>query len=258
MKLLGIGAGNPDGSAEILLKEALRAAEGAEASYLRLDEVDLNAHADWLWEQLLEADGLIVSAPIMSRMIPASLKLVVDRLLGPNADAATVEGLLAKERAGEKPAFAFRADERVLKPRVAGFIAVGGSLTPQWKTLALPTMHLLTFSMQTAVVDQMVVAGAGTPQSVVLDETALTRARQLGAHVASQLGRTFDEAEYAGEPGQCPLCHLDVVVLRGRSVACATCGATGRLTKAATVEWTDLTTSVISMQTSASTSRRSS
>jgi hypothetical protein len=48
MKLLGIGAGNPDGSAEILLKEALRAAEGAEVSYLRLDEVDLNAHADWL------------------------------------------------------------------------------------------------------------------------------------------------------------------------------------------------------------------
>ena len=136
----------------------------------------------------------------------------------------------------------------MLKPRVAGLIGVGGSLTPQWKTLTLPVMHTLTFSMQMAVVDQFLIEGAGTPKSVVLDPDALARAALLGARVAGQLGRSFEEAEYLGEPGLCPLCHLDVVELRGRDVACATCGAQGRISDDFSVEWTDLTTSVISME----------
>ncbi|MCW2867232.1 MAG: hypothetical protein JWR20_1420, partial [Marmoricola sp.] len=98
-----------------------------------------------------------------------------------------------------------------------------------------------------AVVDQFVVHGAGTPRSVVLDPDALARAARLGAHVASQLGRDSHTAEYAGEPGLCPMCHLDAIVLTGRDVQCATCGATGRLGDDAAVTWTDLDTSVLSM-----------
>jgi multimeric flavodoxin WrbA len=256
-RILGISAGSPRGNAEIVLREALAAAaaDGAHVELLRLDALDLPNSADpgqsgdawWLWDQLLDADGLIISAPILSRVIPARLKLLVDVLLGPNADAAIVARILAMRAAGEEPVFAFRADERVLRPRVAGFIAVGGSLTPQWKSLALPTMHLLTFSMQTAVVDQFVISGAGTPKSVVLDEDALKRAAELGRNVAAELGRTFEEAEYHGDPGACPLCHLDIVELRGRSVQCATCGARGELRDDFTVHWTDLRTSVISV-----------
>jgi multimeric flavodoxin WrbA len=257
LRLLGIGAGSPAGSAEIVLKEALRAAEGegAVVELVRLDELALPSGPDpqepddlwWLWERLLSADGMVVSAPIFSRTVPARLKLVVDRLLGPNADRAIVEKLVAMRHAGEEPAVPFRVDERVLLPRVAGLIAVGGSLTPQWKALALPVMHSLTFSMQTAVVDQFVIGGAGTPKSVVLDDDALARAAQLGRNVARQLGRSFEDAEYVGDPGLCPLCHLDVVELRGRSVACASCGARGRLADDFSVEWTDLDSSVISM-----------
>ena len=190
---------------------------------------------------------MIVSAPIISRTVPARLKVLIDRLLGPNADRAIIQGLLAKQAAGEEILVPFRVDERVIRPRVAGFIAVGGSLTPQWKTLTLPVMHTFTFSMQTAVVDQMVVSGAGTPKSIVLDDDALARAAELGRRVASQLGREFDDVEYLGEPGLCPLCHLDVVELKGRAVACAGCGAQGRLADDLSVEWTDLDTSVISM-----------
>ena len=43
------------------------------------------------------------------------------------------------------------------------------------------------------------------------------------------------------------MCHLDVVVLRGADVECATCGARGRLGPDLRVTWTDLTSSVISM-----------
>src|SRR6202167_5596991 len=184
-RILGLGCGRPHGSAEILLKAALRAAEAAEPD-----------DAWWLWERLVQCDGLIVSTPIISRTVAARLKLVVDRLLGPNADAAIIDGLLALRRQGREPAVPFRVDERVLKPRVAGFLAVGGSLTSQWKTLALPLMHTATFSMHIAVVDQVQFEGAGTPRSVVLDQTALDRAAVLGRNVASQLGVPFDQARY--------------------------------------------------------------
>src|SRR5690349_6937786 len=251
--VLGLGCGQPHGSAEILLKAALRAAEaeGAQVELVRLDELRLpsgtaeGAEPDdawWLWERLTRCDGLIVSTPIISRTVAARLKLFGDRLLGPNADAAIIEGLTALRREGREPAVPFRVDERVLKPRVAGFLAVGGSLTSQWKTLALPIMHTTTFSMQIAVVDQVQFEGAGTPRSVLLDQAAV-----LGCNVASQLGVAFEAARYLGPPGLCPMCHLDVVVLRATDVECATCGARGKLAPDRTVTWTDLTTSVISM-----------
>jgi multimeric flavodoxin WrbA len=255
-RLLGLSAGNPGGSVEIVLKEALMAAEatGAEVELVRLDDLDLETTAGqipddawWFWERLMDADGLVAAAPIISRTIPGRLKVLIDLLLGPNADRAIVEKLVAVRESGQEPQVPFRLDERVLKPRVAGFIAVGGSLTPQWKGLALPAMHILTFSMHTAVVDQLVIHGAGTPKSVVLDDDALKRAAALGTNVAVQLGRTFDEAEYVGPPGLCPLCHLDAIVLTGRDVQCATCGATGHLDDDHSVRWTDLDTSVISM-----------
>ena len=256
--VLGLGCGQPHGSAEILLKAALRAAEaeGAVVELVRLDELRLPSGAAegaepddawWLWERLVGCDGLIVSTPIISRTVAARLKLFADRLLGPNADAAIIEGLTALRREGREPAVPFRVDERVLKSRVAGFLAVGGSLTSQWKTLALPIMHTATFSMQMAVVDQARFEGAGAPRSIVLDTAALDRAASLGRNVASQLGVPFGQARYLGPPGLCPMCHLDVVVLDGADVECATCGARGQLTPDLRVTWTDLTSSVISM-----------
>lgn len=257
MSILGLSAGAPGGSAEILLKEALQAARSDDVvvELIRLDELRYGTGADrspdddlaWLWERLLACDGLIVSAPIFSRTVPATIKVVVDRLLGPNADAAIVRTMLDMQARGEQPAMAFRLDERVLTPRVAGLMAVGGSLVSRWHTLALPVLHSLTFSMQTAVVDQFVVSGCGTPKSVVLDTPALERARQLGRHVASQLGRSFEDASYAGEEGLCPLCHLSLIELRGRDVECATCGAQGVLALDGTVDWTSADTSVITL-----------
>ncbi len=243
MRVLGLSAGNADGSAEILLKLALQAAEteGAEVALVRVDELTLprrpvgpgdSATADdgpWLWDQLMESDGLIVSTPIYSRTITGTLKLVADRLAGPAADVAFAENYRRMLEAGEKPSVAFPYDERVFRPRVAGFIAVGGALTSQWTSLALPLLHQMTFSAHMAVADQLLVGGAGMPRSVVLDARALVAAARVGRSVGSQLGLAFDEVSYRGEPGLCPLCHLSAVVVSGAEVECATCGAGGRL-----------------------------
>src|SRR2546429_8843168 len=112
--VLGLGCGQPHGSAEILLKAAPRAAEaeGAQVELVRLDELRLPSGAAegaepddawWLWERLVGCDGLIVSTPIISRTVAARLKLFGDRLLGPNADAAIIEGLTALRREGRGP-----------------------------------------------------------------------------------------------------------------------------------------------------------
>lgn len=243
MKLLGLSAGNPDGSAEILLKVALGAAvaEGAEVALVRLDDLVLPTRpvgpgqatgrddGGWLWDQVMEADGLIVSAPIYSRTVPGKLKLVADRLSGPAADVAFAEAYRGMLEAGQTPPVAFPYDQRVFRPRVAGLIAVGGALTSQWRSLALPVMHQMMFSSHIAVADQLLVGGAGMPRSVVLDPRALLNAARVGRSVGAQLGRPFHEVEYRGEAGLCPLCHLSVIEVHGAEVECATCGAGGRL-----------------------------
>ncbi len=243
MRVLGLSAGNPGGSAELVLKIALQAAEAkdAEVALVRLQDLELPTapvgpgqpaggdDGPWLWDQLMESDGLIVSTPIYSRTIAGTLKLVADRLAGPAADIAFAENYRRMLEAGETPPVAFAYDERVFRPRVAGFIAVGGALTSQWKSLTLPLMHQMTFSAHIAVADQLLVGGAGMPRSVVLDARALVAAARVGRSVADQLGRAFEDVEYRGEPGLCPLCHLSVVTVSGDEVECATCGAGGRL-----------------------------
>jgi multimeric flavodoxin WrbA len=240
MRLLGVSAGAAGGSAEILLKAALQEAEaaGTEVSWLRLDDLRIStgptlAPADddcgWFWEQVMAADGVIYSAPIYSRTTPGKLRLLTDRVFGPHADVGFIELLLERERAGNPAPVPFTPDERALRHRPVAFIATGGALTAQWNTLALPLMHSLAFSMRSAVADQVVFAGAGTPSSIVLFPDAIERTRRLGAHVAQQLGRSYEEVEYRGEPGLCPLCHLNVVDIHGTDVECATCGAAGHL-----------------------------
>jgi multimeric flavodoxin WrbA len=254
-KILGLTAGSAGGSSEICLKEAFQAAEalGHEVEMIRVDELHLPMGADpkfpddgpWYWEKLMECDALIVSGPIYSRTITTRLKTLIDKVLGPNADAAIIERYLEMRRQGEEPSVWFRIDERVLKPRVAGFIAVGGALTTQWKSLCLPVMHTMTLSMQIAVVDQFVISGAGISKSVVLDDEAIARSAQLGANVASQIGKAFDDVTYLGPDGLCPMCHLDLVVLNGSKIECGTCGARGHLNHDFTATWNDFSGCVI-------------
>ncbi|WP_314504648.1 flavodoxin family protein [uncultured Microbacterium sp.] len=239
MRILGVTAGASDrGSADILLKAALQAAKGAGADVemVRIDDLDLSVgagaqsdDAQWFWDRLMESDGLIVSSPIYSRTLPGKLRLLGDKISGPQADFAFTEEILKLRAEGRPLAVDFPVDERVLRPRVAGFMTVGGSLPEHWKSLALPLMHTITASMQAAVVDQVQFAGAGSPGSIVLDGEALERAARLGSTVAEQAGRSYDAAQYAGAEGLCPQCHLSVFEILPSHVVCATCGARGDL-----------------------------
>lgn len=100
--------------------------------------------------------------------------------------------------------------------------------SPHWRTLTLPTLHALAFPLHMAVADQMEVPTPGGLGGIATDPAAAARAERLGGAVAKQLGLPHDEVRFLGEPGTCPMCHLDLIVLRGGHAECGTCGAAGR------------------------------
>lgn len=253
MKLLGLSTGRKMGNSEILLKEALMAAEesGAEVEFLRLHELNIKPcigciscskdqqsggtgacvikddDMPFFNEKLLECDGIIVGIPVYIMAPPGYFKVLCDRI-GPSHDIAwQMEAKKIAEVDGRES----KIDPRFFKERVSGFIAVGGAPTPDWLSLALPLMNIFTFPMQIEVIDQMQVLASPLPAQVVLNEEALERARRLGKHVAEAMGVPPEQLEWKGDdPGTCPVCHSNVMIVGKRSpVECAICGIKGEL-----------------------------
>ncbi len=252
MKLLGLSCGRKMQNTEILVKEAMRAAEGlgADVGMIRLLDLDIKPCTgctkcvqslmqggpgkcvvkDDLYlvdEQLMECDGLILGSPVFVLTPHGLLKVMSDRF-GPSHDYAFRMG--AKEirdarGTGKGP------DERSFKGRVAGFISVGGAVTPHWLSLGLPLMNLFTFPSHIQVVDQMQVLGVSRWGHVVLNDEAMARARKLGQNVAKVMGKSEKEVGWMGDdPGTCPVCHSNLMTVPSKNpVECAICGIKGEI-----------------------------
>lgn len=255
MKLLGLSCGKRNGNSEILIKEALMGAEelGVEVEMIRMLDLEIQPclacsmpcpvsskgpegcvredDGVFFYNAYMDCDALIISAPVYTKTPPGYLKAIGDRILGPKGDVAFKIELKKMKEAGDPMAAAAWVDDRSFKNRVGGFISVGGATSPDWVNLGLPNLHMMTFSLQIAIVDQIQVMGAGMPGSVLVNnDGAIERARQLGRNVAEQMGRHFNDTKYKGDsPGTCPVCHLDMVVMRGSYVECAVCGSHGKI-----------------------------
>lgn len=267
MHILGLANGTFNGNSEILLKAALKAAEKADpsitTSWIHVPSVSVPRNPRPLegaqdvsmgtigqtgvdgdtvpddrrdvLNAILAADAIIFATPIYSHQPAGTLKMLVDRILGPFADAAFVQRVLDSQMAGETTYQHIKVDKQILKPRVAAFIAVGGSPFNDQVTMALPTLHQFVYSLHAKVVDQHVFRGYGRPGSVLLrGGEAVKRAEKLGQNVASQIGKTFDEARYLGpkDPASCPYCHMSKIEIdytQDNDVGCITCGARGKL-----------------------------
>lgn len=253
MKLLGLCAGRKLGNSEILLKEALMGAEevGIEVEMLRLHDLNIkpclgctdcvqgknglifggsgecvikNDDMPLFNEKLWESDALIISSPVFIFQPPGYLKVLADRC-GPSHDQAFI--MEAKKIAGGKS----KADPRIFKPRVGGFLSVGGAPHSDWHSLALPLMHSFTFPMEIKIVDMYRVKGAAIPGQVLLNDEAIARARKLGQNVAGAMGKPQDQVKYMGDdPGTCPVCHCNAMLVgKDSTVECAICGIKGEL-----------------------------
>jgi multimeric flavodoxin WrbA len=250
MKLLGLTCGRPLGNTEVLMKEALMGAEeaGAEVELVRMVDLDIRFckqcarclwnqkgpeycpikdDAPFLYNKILDSDGLIIGTPIYSWMAPGQLFVIRDRLLGPRVDKAfAIEarkngtGIMG----GQPP------DERLFKPRVAGLIADGGAHTTY--QLTIPPLYTLTFGMQMAVVDKLLAFDlTSTPGAAVLVDKVIKRSRKLGKNVAEALGKEYDDVKYKGDdPGTCPVCHNNMMLVGNTTtVECAVCNIFGKV-----------------------------
>jgi multimeric flavodoxin WrbA len=188
-----------------------------------------------VFEAIMDADALIIATPIYSHQPAGSLKALQDAILGPFADTSNHHRTYQRQRAGDAAVKEVVVDPRAIKPRVAAFIAVAGSrgqFPEQW-TLAMPSLHQFTYPLHCKVVDMFVFPGFAHAGAVLTDREAMTRASKIGANVASQIGRPFDDAEYLGpkEDGSCPYCNLLKFEFQGADnrIRCITCGAAGEL-----------------------------
>jgi multimeric flavodoxin WrbA len=251
MKILGLACGRKMDHTEILVKEALMAAEemGAEVGFIRLADLNIgpcqgcasclmslfNGGAGncvieddmpFLDEQIMECDGLILGSPVYTMTPSGALKMLCERF-GPSHDVAF---RLEAKKISDASSEGNGPDERSFKNRAGALVSVGGGV--DWVAMALPLMNLFTFPLYIKVVDQMQLVGTWY-SGVAMDESdpVITRARRLGRNVVETLGLPFDEWQWRGdEPGTCPSCHSNLLKVTGQNpVECPVCGIRGQI-----------------------------
>ncbi len=176
-----------------------------------------------LEEMILDADGIIIAAPVYSVGIVGQLKNITDRF-GAAHDRASMIDEQEKRKADGRPLL----DERYFKDRYCSYISVGGAWTPDWTCMGLPMMHLFSCSQAMKVVGQINANDQGRKTSPWFDEPMMKDVFAMGENLTKNIGVPYDETTWFGKEGTCPVCHLDMMIKEGgRSVCCPVCGIHG-------------------------------
>ncbi|MDR0656540.1 MAG: flavodoxin family protein [Treponema sp.] len=249
MKVLGISFGRKSKNCEILVKQGLRGAESAGARVRFISTINLNiSHCtgcsacsiarskgkqikcvvkddfNSVAEAILDADSVLVAAPVYCIAPTGQYKNLADRF-GPAYDqyALTIEQEKRKREGAEL------LDERVLKKRHVGYISVGGAHTQNWVSLGLPSMHILGFPSGMIPVGQIDAYDMGQTGNPILNKDLMDTVFALGKRAAEAAGGKTEGA-WVGDDGVCPVCHLNLVTLKGTTtVECPLCGIEGKL-----------------------------
>lgn len=252
MRVLGLSFGRKNGNCDIVVKQALLAAKDAGADVhfvntvnLKLDRCTGCGACDkrrdkggpsrciikddfpFVENEILEADAMIVAAPVYVVAPVGQYKNLCDRM-GPSHDRA----FMTKENERRKKEGVPLLDERLFKDRFVSFISVGGARTPHWTSLGVVNMHMLTFSMQMTVVDQIDLYGMGDRVNPAFDPALMERLTRMGRDITTCVGKPKEEAPWFGdEEGVCPLCHNKLLFVRDGTtrVECPVCGCAGEL-----------------------------
>ncbi len=250
MKLLALIGGRKNSSSEAMAKLALQGAkerggDAVEVTAVRLLDLEIlpctgcNACVDgllsgsgvgncvrkddfqWLTEQIMEADGIIVSLPIFEKTVPGYFKDLCDRS-GPGMDAAL---RLMSKKLREERGIAEMPDPRTWKRRAVAFIAHGGS---DWNQSMMPVMMHFAIPLNLEIVDQLLIPW---DRQKLLEAQTVRRLKETGAHLFRCLSEMPEEMPYIGMKGICPVCHNSVFRLgeTASEASCACCGITGTL-----------------------------
>ncbi|GFP74708.1 flavodoxin family protein [Clostridium fungisolvens] len=257
-KVLGISFGRKMSNTEVMIKTALMECEkaGNEVKFIRADDLNiqdctgciacvvgllqggsgkchLKDDMHIIDEALMECDAVIVGSPTYVLAPTGRFKTVCDRL-GPSHDVAfrteAKKTGIARGKAPEQ-----LPDERSFKPRVAALITVGGAMTQNWLSFAMPSMYEFTISMGINVVDKYEYFGAMAHEHVVGNQEVMDRMVVMGKNIADSLNSDSEKEmnKWRGaDEGICPVCHCDMLTVRynKNEVECPVCGISGELT----------------------------
>lgn len=242
MKVLGISAGTKNGSNDAMCKEALMGAQemGAEIEFIRVLDLNikhctgcigcvmslmsgkgnrcmLKDDFDWLLDKMLDADGIILSAPIFEKGTAGIIRTLTDRF-GPRMDRGNniIATKIAEATGGTAP------DPRILKDKVISFMGVGGS---DWGTRVQCDHAMLALTPMWKVIDNEKFQWS---KKIIVEDEKLAVAHQIGKNIA-EAAKDVEHAEYKGEQGVCPHCHSRNFYLSNDSThaVCCLCGIEG-------------------------------
>lgn len=253
MKVLGISFGRRNERCDVMVKEALFAAReaGQEVEFINTvrmdighcracdycsrsrDKGDVEIHCcmkdDYhiLEEACLNADAIIIAAPVYAVGIVGQFKNFVDRF-GPSHDRAA----LLEENKKRKEEGKELLDARYFKDRYVGYISVGGAQTHNWVAFGLPMLDIFTFSFCMKCVGHVDAYDQGRTGHPLFDKELMKKCHDLGTTVANAVGKPYEEVnEWSGPEGVCPVCHNFLLEFNGTTdVECPVCGIWGKLT----------------------------
>lgn len=256
MNILGISFGTINGKCDILTKEALYSAKeavpdaevkfvntirmkigrciGCGACSRALENGKDNACVVKDDFQVLEelvrwADALIVAAPVYVLQPAGQYKDFVDRF-GCRHDISAIDWVLEGRKTGKYPGNADDFPMERLKRRYISYISVGGATTDDWVSMGTATMHLLGFPVAMKVIANLDVHHTGEMGSPYLDEALMAKVHEAGSATAVAARDQNEDAAYIGEPGTCPVCHQNLLMVNGTTtVTCPVCGIQGKL-----------------------------
>ncbi len=251
MKILGISLGRKNKNCDILVKHALMEAqaEGAEVKFINTMNMKINhctgcgacsrsrdmgkqikciIKDDYLEleDAILNADGIILAAPVYSIAPTGQLKNFIDRFGAAHDRAAA----LANQETRIKNKAEELLDPRLFSDKYVAYISVGGAQTQNWVSMGLPNMHIFGISTVMKTVGHIDAYDMGRTANPLLDEMLMNKVAKLGKHLVSSIGKPYEEVEWMGEEGVCPVCHNNLITIKKTTtVECPICGIEGKI-----------------------------
>ncbi len=218
------------GNSEILARAAAQSARGygATTEIINISSLDIEAcggclrcvfkgdcsgkdQMAMLFDKMLKADGLIVSAPIYLLSPAAVIKKLIDRAL----------------------MMSLYIDEVAQRRRGALCITVAGSA--RWNPFGVEVLNQLALAYGFPVYNYLEAYSPG-PGEVLLREETMAEAVKLGRGLVKYL-QGEEEARAPG-PAQCPFCYSRSFRLLGATgIMCPVCLAEGKITGEGTVDF---------------------
>ncbi|HHX12238.1 MAG TPA: flavodoxin family protein [Clostridiales bacterium] len=252
MKILALSFGRKMRNCDILSKHALMEAQkaGAQIKFINAQDMEIGhctgcgacsaarergkpikciIKDDYLAleNEIWEADGIILAAPVYSLAPVGQLKNFIDRF-GAAHDRAALQAEQDKRR--ENPD-AELLDPRFFTDKYVAYISVGGAETQNWVSLGLPNMHIFGMSTLMKPVGQYDAYNMGMTVHPFFDENLMEDIGKLGKHLAESIGKPYEEVEWLGEEGACPVCHNNLITVlgKGTTIECPICGIEGQI-----------------------------